>query len=178
MRHLDSYRDLFSQVNQNGRLLLAFEGSFSQLNIVNLAENVRNLVCERKGQAIARKAFSIFVEMAQNIMRYSSELNQDREGKGQFLLFNNNDSFYFIASNLIEPFQMDFLKNKISEVNRQSPEELKASYLVRQRQKSEKLSQSAGLGLLYIARRSGHPLGHGFLPEGEGKLRFFLRAML
>ncbi len=177
MRQLQTYKELFSHA-LHGRLLIAFEGNFSQAVISNLAESVRNLVCQIKGKALARKAFGIFVEMSQNIMRYSSERNADNHGKGQFLLFFNNDAFYFILSNLVDPAQMDFLMKKISEVNRQNPEELKASYIVRQRQKSDRASNSPGLGLLFIVRRSGHPLGIGFLPEGEGKLRFYLRVML
>lgn len=177
MRQLQAYRDLFSNA-MHGKLLIAFEGHFSSSAISNIAESVRHLVCTIGGKALARKAFGIFVELAQNISRYSADRNAGHEGKGQFLFFLKNDSFYFISSNLIDPVQMDFLKRKISEVNRQSPEELKASYIVRQRQKNDRANQSAGLGLLYIVRRSGHPLGSGFLPEGEGKLRFFLRIML
>jgi len=177
MRHLEAIREMFSPAPL-GQLLIAFNGTFSQSNIVNLGENIRSQVSESSNTNVARRAFSIFIEMSQNVMRYSFERNRNDLGKGRFLLFLQNDSFHLIACNLIEPKQMDFLKQKISEVNRLSPEELKFSYLVGQRQKLNKESGSAGLGLLDMIRRSGKPLGIGFLTEGEGRLRFFIRAVV
>jgi hypothetical protein len=64
----------------------------------------------------------------------------------------------------------------VNEINRMGAPELKSSYLLKRRQKVEKSNGGAGLGLMDIARRSGQPLGIGFLTEGEGKLRFYLRS--
>lgn len=177
MRHLDVYKELFS-TSALGRLLIAFDGSFSQSNIISLGESIRNEIGERKNLKAARRAFNIYVEMSQNVRLYSLERNHNNQGRGQFLLFSNKDAFHLITCNLVEAGQMDSLKQKINEVNRLSPEELKSSYLVRQRQKTNKVKGCAGLGFLNMVRRSGYPLGIGFLAEGEGKLRFILRAIV
>lgn len=159
-------------------MLLAFQGAFSQENIVLLAGTVRNEVESRGDPAAGKRAFSIFVEMAQNVLHYSQDRGPSGKGMGRFLLFQIPEGFQMLTVNPIEPSQMDFLKQRVSEINRMGAAELKSIYLTRRRQKLTSSNGGAGLGLMDISRRSGSPLGIGFLPEGQGKLSFFLRATL
>lgn len=175
MRHLETFRDIFSLGNA-GHLLFAFNGIFSQDTIVNLAEAVRNEVAALSNPSIGRRAFSVFVEMAQNVLHYSLERTDTGQGRGRFLLMQSGESFLLLTCNIIDPAKMDYLKQRVNEINRMGTPELKSSYLLMRRQKVERSNGGAGLGLLDIARRSGHPLGIGFLTEGEGKLRFYLRS--
>ncbi|MBW6497326.1 MAG: SiaB family protein kinase [Bacteroidales bacterium] len=177
MRHLETFRDIFNQ-GSNGQLILAFNGDFNQDTIVSLGEVVRNEVSATSNAALARRAFTVFVEMAQNILHYSLERGIAGQGRGRFLLLQASDGFHLLTFNLISTDQMDYLKRRIGEINRMGPDELKSSYLSKRRQRVPEKKGGAGLGLMDIARRSGMPLGIGFLAEGEGKLRFYLRTII
>lgn len=177
MRHLEKLREVFSD-GAAGQLLMAFNGAFTQDNIVHLASAVRNEVEDLSDPATGRRAFSIFVEMAQNVLHYSHARASSGKGKGRFLLFKTPEGFQMVTVNMIDPTQMDHLKQRIAEINRLGASELKSIYLNRRRQKITNGNGGAGLGLMDISRRSGSPLGIGFLPEGHGKLSFYLRAAL
>ncbi|MEE4176649.1 MAG: SiaB family protein kinase [Bacteroides sp.] len=177
MRHLETFREVFSQ-GAAGQLLLAFNGAFTQENIVNLASAVRNEVENLSDPVTGKRAFSIFVEMAQNVLHYSQTKGSTGKGAGRFLLFQNPEGFHLLTVNLIDPSQMDYLKRRIAEINRMGTSELRSIYLTRRRQKDTNGTGGAGLGLMDISRRSGSPLGIGFLPEGQGRLSFYLRATL
>ena len=159
-------------------MLLAFSGSFTQESIVHLAAAVRNEVESRCEIQVGKRAFIIFIEMAQNVMHYSMDRTAAGKGQGRFMLYQSPGGFQLITVNLIDPSQMDTLKQRVADVNRMSPEELRAVYITRRRQKISNISGGAGLGLIDISRRTGSPLGIGFLPEGQGRLSFFLRANL
>lgn len=177
MRHLEVFRNIFS-IGSNGQLLLAFNGDFSQDVIVNLGELVRNEVIVVSNAALSKRAFTVFVEMAQNVLHYSLERGVAGQGRGRFLLVQASDGFHLLTCNLIDAAQMDHLKQRVSEINRMGPAELKSSYLSKRRQVIPESNGGAGLGLMDIARRSGKPIGIGFLTEGEGKLRFYLRTII
>ncbi len=177
MRHLETFRDIFSP-GSFGELILAFNGDFNQDIIVSLGEAVRSEVSATSNASLAKRAFTVFVEMAQNVLHYSLERGMAGQGKGRFLLLQASDGFHLITCNLIDPAQMDYLKRRVGEINRMGSGELKSSYLSKRRQRVPETNGGAGLGLMDIARRSGKPLGIGFLAEGEGKLRFYLRTIV
>ena len=177
MRHLETFREVFSP-GSAGELLLAFNGAFTQENIVLLAGNVRNEVERLCNPGMGKRAFSIFIEMAQNVLHYSQDRGPAGKGRGRFLLLQNPEGFQFLTVNLIDPSQMDYLKQRVAELNRMGADELRSIYMTRRRQKISNANGGAGLGLMDISRRSAGPLGIGFLPEGQGRLSFYLRATL
>lgn len=177
MRHLEVFHNIFSP-GSNGQLLLAFNGDFSQDVIVSLGEVVRSEVAAGSNSVLAKRAFTVFVEMAQNVLHYSLERGAGGKGKGRFILLRGSDGFHLLTCNIIDAARMDYLRQRVGEINRMGPSELKSSYLSKRRQLIPEANGGAGLGLMDIARRSGKPLGIGFMTEGEGKLRFYLRSII
>lgn len=175
MRQIEQLNEVFMPAT-GGTLLIAYNGVFSQEVIVDLGQVICNELGSSASSAVVGKVFRAFIELSQNILYHSLERDAAQKGKGRLLLIQNDLGFYLITSNLIEPDQMGFLKQRIKDVNRLEASELKSIYLVRRRQLARKGNGGAGLGIMDLARRSSEPLGFAFAPEGEGRLRFYLRA--
>ncbi len=181
MRHLKDFKSFF-YLSEDTRVILAFNGTFTQDLIVSLGETLKNELGQLSSLSLVNRCFGIFVEMAQNVMHYSnSRSNSDSEGsggKGSIMFCSVPEGFMVMTSNQVDVGEMENIQNRVREINKMDPEDLKNLYLVRRRQKHHENFQGAGLGMMDIARRSGRELGMGFLPDGVGKLMFFFRVII
>jgi hypothetical protein len=181
MRQLEELRRFFSPISGT-ETILAFQGTFSQDVIVSLGEILNNELAAFSAPAAVNRAFGIFVEMAQNVLHYSIErkvtVSGGTAGVGSIIVARTPKHLVIMTSNLIAPERMPAIKRRFKEINQMEPQELRNTYQIKRRNQYHEDSFGAGLGLLDIARRSGHQLGHGFLPEGKEQLRFFFRVVV
>ncbi len=179
MRQLEDLKRYFAP-SPELKVILAFDGVFSQQVVISLGELLRNELSQTFPDVLVNRTFGVFVEMAQNVMRYSKPTTDDAVsgGEGSILLGRTSKNLVVFTSNLIHMDEMADLQRRLKEINQMEPQELKDVYLIKCRQQYQKNSTGAGLGLLDVARRSGKPLGMGFLPEGKGRMRFFFRVLV
>lgn len=181
MRQLEELKRIFTPA-PDMKVILAFQGSFSQEMIVSMGEVLKHELLGMTSEAVVNKTFGVFVEMAQNVMHYSCEKKPENTGKasgqGSILIAHSCNNLLLVTSNLVSTDEMDEINKRFKEINHMDRQELKNIYLIKRRQQYKGTSTGAGLGLLDIARRSSNPLGIGFLPEGKGKVRFFFRVVI
>ncbi len=88
--------------NQN---IVYYKGAFSAPVLSRISANIRKKLFSSK--KVAKRVFSIFLELGQNIALYSSETNNygdggDGQGIGVVLLKDKGDSYELTFRNLVE----------------------------------------------------------------------------
>jgi len=147
-------------------ILVAFTGHFDHQMITILMKNVRGKLRNSATEiAIEQKVYCVLVECVENVSKYSSG-NQIHSGSGMFLLCKSDSKYTIITGNPILNSDIPILKEKLESVSKMSREELKQLY--RQQIMSERETEnSAGLGIIDIALKSGNQFQFNFRPLTE-----------
>ena len=148
--------DLFEHYKyiKNNNILLSFKGALSQEILVDMGTLLKEQVSVRKK---IKKIFSVFVELAQNIMHYSREkevIGSREIGIGMLVFTESRDYYNMISGNAIESKQAGIISGRIDTVNSLSDDALKAYFKQERTKNSSKESKGAGLGFIEIARKS------------------------
>jgi hypothetical protein len=152
----------YYQNSKDHNIILTFKGALSQEILVEMGDMIKNKLITDKQ---IKKIFSVFVEMAQNIMHYSGEreysTKEEKEIGVGILLFTQNTTHYFITSgNVINDLTAERVKSKIDVINQLDSEGLKALYKEQLSKPQEDGSRGAGLGFIDMARKSGNKINY------------------
>jgi len=110
-----------------------------------------------------RKIFSIMVECLQNISKYTPGFEIEEEhGKAIAMIVNEDRGMRLSTGNLIRNTQVGFLTDKLKTVNRYDRKGLKELYRISLSGDELKAENTGILGLIDIARKSGHKLDYNF----------------
>jgi len=155
--------DLFSLYSSGGleKTILMFKGLLTQDILVVLAEMLSNNLSNDPRQKTTKKMFSIFVELAQNIHRYSSEkfMVENKEvGSGIVLVNEFKEYFTLISGNVIENSNLVKLQTQLEFINTLDEEGLKNYRKDKLKQKREVGDKGAGVGLIDIARKASRQI--------------------
>jgi hypothetical protein len=156
--------DLFSLYSSGGleKTILMFKGLLTQDILVVLAEMLANNLSNDPRQKTTKKMFSIFVELAQNIHRYSEErfISEGKEiGAGIVLVNEFKDYYTLISGNIVQNNVYLSLKEKVDTLNKMDDTELKSYRKEKLKQKRKEGDKGAGVGLIDIARKASKPIG-------------------
>ena len=161
-------------------VLFYYNGYLSQPIVSAMGEALRSkLEVEDASAKTARRVFSAFVEMMQNIIHYA---NADDDQAGDTIPFGNvavgrqHDSYYIVSGNSVANLHVDRLSAKLDAIRAMSNEEIKAEYKRQLRaDEQDDNSQGAGLGFLTVARDASQPIEYLFepFPGAAGSLSFF-----
>ena len=142
-------------------LIFVLRGPMNHEILEVLAENVKaKMDSEHVSFNVIMKVFSVFVELARNIINYSSDfINVDPLGISQMrtgmLVIGMEDGQIYIASgNRIDKSLVERLHQKLSVVTKLDKEELKAHYKAQRQKERERESKGGGLGFIEIARKA------------------------
>lgn len=164
----------FYQRISSARVLMTFKGAFSQELLVQLGELVK---LQQGHNSKVQKMFSVFVEMAQNILYYSAEKEVRSDGKevgvGMIVIRENERSFVITSGNAIEREKADEIGQYCKSLIEMSREELKALHQQRRMQDPPKGSKGAGLGLIDMIRKSDEK-AEFLITNIDDKLAFFI----
>ncbi|MBK1692805.1 SiaB family protein kinase [Ectothiorhodospira mobilis] len=171
---------------KNGELIFYYVGYFSQNIIHAIGDAVRaRLESTDTPGGVRRRLFSIFVEMAQNIVHYSSEqLPGGRDPgaeirAGSVCICREDDHYHIICRNPVTTEWAERLRCALEDLRQMSRDEIRQAYRQQMREgEPDTLSKGAGLGLLTIARDSRDPIDFRLEQGSEGDLLFTLKATL
>lgn len=166
--------DFFDDVS--GDVILAFNGVMSQETLVGLGDVLRNEMHQYFPLNVVNRVFAVFIEMAQNVLHYSSlkeNSNGKLIGKGSTFIFASEKVYTLTTANIVNTKQKDFLESKLSYLNTLNEEEIKANYLKKRKQVAEGDSKGAGLGLIDMVRRTGNTLKYKFEPADNNENYYF-----
>ena len=178
----NQYRE-FCEFARQKNVIFYYVGYFSQNIITAMSEAVR-LRLEQSGTAgpTRRKLFSSFVEMAQNIIHYSSETltpaaqDDDEIRQGAVCIGKSGERYYLLCANQVATQDVDALREKLEPLKTMTLEEIKRAYQNTLRADLPEGSKGAGLGFLTVARDASEPLEFEFVPCAAGRQMFYLKA--
>ncbi len=161
---------------QNKKIILAFEGGFTQSltkNILALTEQRLNQLDEE--QPIKKKVFNVMVECLQNICKHADEIQDPNDwmNDGIFVIGKDPEGYFLISGNFIKSDEVPTLEAKIEYVNSLEKEDLARLYKTKLQSTQLSEKNGAGLGLIDIARKSGQKLKHQFL-KVDTKFSFYI----
>ncbi len=115
-------------------------------------------------RGVRKKIFNILVECLQNTLHYIKEFDEDIPiVHSPFLIIIKKESSFIISTgNFVTEDRAEFLKNKLSEINTLSQEDLQKHYIQSLDKKTLPTEGGAGLGLVDIVRRSKHRVSFDF----------------
>jgi hypothetical protein len=144
-------------------VLLTYKGTISQDALVGLGEFIRdNLFLRDAKKASIKKIFYIFIEMAQNILRYSDEritdVNNISIGIG-IILVSETDKYYTITSaNIIDSSKVSQIEDRCNHINSLEKDALKEFFNKQKKLPIEKDAKGPRLGLINIVRKTSNPI--------------------
>lgn len=175
----------FWQAAHRRQVIFFYSGYFSQHVVSAVAETIR-VRLDALGAAgpTARKIFSAFIEMAQNIMHYSSDAltPEDRpDGQvrgGAFCIGRDGERFYLLCANPVSPDRVESIRARVEPLRAMTVEEIRSAYKTALREPAPDDSKGAGLGFLTMARDASAPLDFRFLDDAPGRTVFCIAATI
>jgi hypothetical protein len=156
--------------------LFAYNGQFSQEITKSLLAHVeRAMTLEKTDLAIQKRVFNVMVECLQNISKHSLD---NAESKAIFMVGKDNQNHIIYSGNLILKENVLALQNKILALNNMTNEEKVDLYKLLITSKEFTAAGGVGLGLLDIAKKSGHKLEFDFIDIDETYTFFALRTLI
>jgi hypothetical protein len=174
----------FSDFVAQRRIVFYYYGYFSQTIVSAMADTIKLSMKQADTTPSAkRKLFSCFVEMAQNIIHYSSEpltpatQNDAEVRQGSVCVGQAGDRYYLLCSNRVAVADVGPLREKLEPLKSMTLEEIKRAYQDTLRAEQPEGSKGAGLGFLTVARDASEPLEFEFAPlDNHAEMMFYLKA--
>jgi len=175
---LDNLYDFKTELDGHG-IFLAFSGPISQELLVEIGEALKNkMKLEEASPSTTTKVFSMLVEQAQNIIRYSNEKVPDDTdlenalSSGILIVGHNHAHYYVLCGNKVYNDNVQSLQDNLNNLKNMSKDELKRYFKEQRRKPPPKNSKGAGLGFIELARKSVKPIEFNFR-EIDKKFSFF-----
>jgi hypothetical protein len=117
---------------------------------------------------VRRKVFSIMVECLQNIAKYNPGTSvEEKFGMPIAMVISEKDGMRLTTGNLIMNSEMPSLLDKLMTVNKYDKKGLKELYRISLAGEDLKAEKTGIMGLIDIARKSGHKLDYEFEKVNE-----------
>ena len=131
-----------------------YSGLLSEEVFTAISSIVREQVTDiDNNENLTTRVFGIFVEQAQNIIRYSEE-RLALGGIGTVAIGHSNDGFSVEAINPMNAENVERLKENLKDLQQMDSKELRKAYKQRLREGPPEGRKGAGLGFIEIARKS------------------------
>lgn len=167
------------------QVALHYTGFFSPQNITAMGEVIKVFLENQQAPVkVRRRLFSSFVEIVQNILRYSQDSralsHEEQDFRfGTVCLRIDGDNYVLESSNLVAQAACDQLRDWLDMLRTMSNEEIKQAYRVGLRSESPATSKGANIGLLTLARDVSEPLEYELRPlETSDFATFWLKATI
>jgi hypothetical protein len=165
------------------RLSFLYSGLFHDEHTARLIALGEEYLEQEEGadKSVRSKLAFVMVEAYQNIIRHRAPLSTElAQGKGRsmFLLRSGVAQHQISALNPVSGTDAEKLSEALERMDGLDLEQMKQVFL--RSLKSEERSErgGAGLGLIEMARRSGHPLRHGFVDLDPEHQLFALQVLV
>lgn len=166
MSHSLVYDLLHKMGSEN--IVLAYQGEVNTELLESVYEMMNKHLEDKKiSSERKKKFFYILIESLQNVFHHQvnnlENLNDAKVASAGFMIRNSEEGVYSITTgNYISNSSIEKLSKKLEEVNNLNADELKNYY--RQSLSESEFSEKggAGLGIIEMARKSGHKLNYEF----------------
>ena len=178
---MNSQNSLFDvyKVMDGNEILFSYKGPISQDLLIAFGDAIKKkFISEEVELRIIKRIFAIFIEEAQNILKYSYERyfqKKDKKGTGVGLIglgFKKKDYFFIFGGNIIKASSVSEIKRKLDYINSLDRESLKKYFLKQRKTGFLHEDGGAGLGFIDMAIKSGCPLNYKFTKIDSEKYFF------
>ena len=140
---------------QRRKTLFCYSGPITEELLTTISNPVRHQLTENETpEAIANRVFGVFIEQAQNIIRYSSQKTKAAgDSVGTIAISYIDDTFLIEAVKQIDSTQKSALEKTLLELSLKDQKDLRKLYRQRLKDGPPEDSQGAGLGFIEMARR-------------------------
>ncbi len=171
---------------QDKGVMFCFSGFMTESILTGIAGAVRQkLEVEDADRKTVMGLFSIFVELVQNVIRYSAEKDGVEEGDklidlryGVITVGRRDDSYFVSCGNMISNKDVDRLSTGLQKILELDRDGLKALYKEVLKGPTPETSKGAGVGFIEIARRAPNGFEYGFEKVDDERTFFAVRAHL
>ncbi|MDN0081142.1 SiaB family protein kinase [Crenobacter sp. SG2305] len=174
----------FQDLAREENVVFYYTGYFSQSVVTAMGDALRQRLNSSDATNVTRrKLFSVFVEMAQNVVHYSADPLIDAADaelrRGALWVGEKGDHFYVVCANPIAREAQPKLLAKLEPLRTMTLDEIKQRYKEKLRTEGEAGSKGAGLGFLTVARDACEPIEFDFVDEPDSATTlFYLKATL
>lgn len=177
--------DLRATMHRRGAMF-CFSGFMTEPVLTGLGSALRKkLEVEDMDRKTVKGIFSVFVELVQNVIRYSAERDtgtSDREvvdlRYGVVAVGRQEGQFYIACGNLIENKDVERLSSGLENILSLDREELKDLYKSTLRGPTPETSKGAGVGFIEIARKAPNGFEFDFEKIDDNHSFFAVRARM
>jgi anti-sigma regulatory factor (Ser/Thr protein kinase) len=146
----------FHKLLEQRRTFFCYSGLLSEEVLSTFSGIVREQMSEMEDDAeITKRVFGIFVEQAQNVIRYSKDRISEG-GTGTVAISRAANGFLIEAINPMNPEHAEGLQQNLAELKAMDSKELRKAYKQRLREGPPEGSKGAGLGFIEMARKADH----------------------
>jgi hypothetical protein len=159
--------EYFSKLTNKDEIL-SFKGKVTSDVINKVLENVeKKLVEADEDGKVRKKVYNVLVESLQNLFHHVEDIPHEaigiNESKFGVIVINRKEGGYVVTTgNFITSGRIKPLKDKIDKINSLSQDELKDMYKFILNHQKLTAKGGGGLGLVDIARKTGHKLDYSF----------------
>lgn len=178
------YRDFKRMLDDRG-ILFSFSGYLSEAILYSLGDTLRQkMALDETDVTTIKKVFSVFIEQAQNIIRYSAEKVLGNVGKavelssGMVTIGTEDGHFFIVCANTILDEDVPRLKERLELLQKMDKDAIKAYYKEQLREVPDEKSRGATIGLIEIARRASEPIQFDFDRIDADKYFFCLKVSI
>lgn len=163
-----------------------FTGYMSEDVVMGIGNTLRKkFQVDALDKTTSMSMFSVFVEMVQNVIRYSAENQTDDLDPavidlryGILSIGVRDGQNFVVCGNLINDKDVDRLSRNLSHIQSLERKELRQLFKDTLKDEVPEGSKGAGVGFIEIARRAKHGFEFDFQPATEGKKFFTISAYL
>ena len=155
-------------------ILLSYKGPLTDILLAEFSRDIREKL--QNVPKVGKKVFSIFMELAQNVLFYSKEVNHfgNKDRVGTLVILQNETRYQLITGNLVYHESVPVLLEKCEIINSLDREGLREYKRSLRNSPSEGESRGAGIGLVQAALTSSNPLEVQIKELGNGFSFFIL----
>jgi hypothetical protein len=169
-----------------GDVVVHHKGIISAELITNVLDQIENELAARNEKSkLRKKVYNVMVEALQNLFHHTElkpEIFKTNEIDKNFAIFVlkklPDGNFNVINGNFVEERRVKLLKDRMDQINYLTMDELKILYqlILNNQEYSDK--GGGGLGLIDIAKRTGHEYEYSFHNQNNGFYFFCLKILI
>ena len=166
-------------LERDGIVFLIYGGFLTQPIISGLTSALENEV--ESGElsvAASTNLFTIFIELAQNMMNYS-KINNSHDSKGLILVGMDKEQthYYILSRNVIDKDDKVKVEARLKELDGLDKDELRKLYREKRKSGRDKHTKGAGIGFVEVARRCDH-MEYKFDTYNDDKYYFTIKTKI
>jgi Family of unknown function (DUF6272) len=168
-----NFFEYHTQLTQDD-VILSYKGPLTDVLLSEFSLDIRKKMQEEDPK-VGKKVFSIFMELAQNVLYYSKEINHfgNKDRVGTLVIVNTEEYYKLITGNLVNKSIVPKLLEKCEAINSLDREDLREyKRQLRNNPRGEE-SKGAGIGLVQVALTSGNQIEMK-IKELEGEFAFYV----